>query len=381
MKVSMNSIRAGILLVLACLVGPGLRSAVIQVPADEPTIQAGIDAALPGDTVLVADGVYTGNGNRDIDFGGKNIHLKSVNGATSTIIDCQGSDTSQGRGFYFHSGERTTAIVEGFTIRNGYEYSCGGGRCGGGGGAVFCTNDSSPTIRNNIIKDCTALIGGAIYMFRSHPIIVGNIIAENTIVSQNSGAIHCSNSNAVLLNNTIARNYSAGLRLGDSNLRIENTIIAFNRGKSIQCVFANNPSLVCCNLYGNDSGNWVDCIAAQEYTNNNFSADPLFCDTAASDYHLSKFSPCSPAYSSCGALVGALEVGCFGPYPCGDVNKDGQVTSEDALLLESYYFDCFDAPQPIYSSDLNCNGSLDVGDIILLNRYLADDGAPLCCDY
>ena len=56
---------------------------------DYITIQEGIDAAVGGDEVVVADGTYTGDGNRDIDFMGKAITVKSENGAEDCIIDCE----------------------------------------------------------------------------------------------------------------------------------------------------------------------------------------------------------------------------------------------------------------------------------------------------
>jgi hypothetical protein len=90
------------------------QAAVINVPTDYPTIQQGIDAAQNGDTVIVADGVYTGIGNKDLDFRGKSITVKSANGPASTIIDCGGL----GRGVYFHSGETTESVLSGFTIKN-----------------------------------------------------------------------------------------------------------------------------------------------------------------------------------------------------------------------------------------------------------------------
>ncbi|HVP13683.1 MAG TPA: hypothetical protein VMV94_21085, partial [Phycisphaerae bacterium] len=81
------------------------------------TIQAAIDAAAgdasPADEIIVADGVYTGAGNKDLDFGGKTLKLRSANGPASCIIDCEG----EGRGFYFHSGETAEAEVDGFTVR------------------------------------------------------------------------------------------------------------------------------------------------------------------------------------------------------------------------------------------------------------------------
>jgi predicted outer membrane repeat protein len=93
-------------------------SGTFRVPSQYLTIRSAIDAAWNGDIVLVADGTYTGNGNRDIEFYGKAITVKSEQGPDSCIIDCRGTDTSPHRGFAF--SELSNSIIDGFTIKGGY---------------------------------------------------------------------------------------------------------------------------------------------------------------------------------------------------------------------------------------------------------------------
>jgi hypothetical protein len=83
----------------------------LLVPSQYPTIQAGINASVDGDTVLVSPGTYVEN----IDFRGKAITVKSELGAVSTIID--GNQVAST--VMFESGEDEDSILEGFTVTNG----------------------------------------------------------------------------------------------------------------------------------------------------------------------------------------------------------------------------------------------------------------------
>jgi len=180
------------------------------------TIQKSIDSAKDDDTVIVADGTYIGPGNRDLDFGGRAITVRSLNGPQLTIIDCE----SLGRGFYFHSNEDADSVVEGFTITNGLA---------GEGGGVYCS--SSPTIYNCIIKRNRAENGGGLAVRDSaDPIVANCIIAENSCAGAGGGGIDCSNAGSMIINCTIAHNSSNGktggiLCTGDSNPIITNCIL------------------------------------------------------------------------------------------------------------------------------------------------------------
>ena len=166
-------------------------------------IQAGIDSSGSGDTVLVAPGIYRGDGNRDLDFKGKPIVVlaecrrnKAI--TDSTVIDCEGN---RHRGFYFHSGETDASILEGFVITNG-------GSSDFFGGGIACDSTSSPIIRYNRMKNCNASRGGGIYCSGfSAPIISNNEIYQCN--AQEGSAICCSDSSApVISNNEIYANIS-----------------------------------------------------------------------------------------------------------------------------------------------------------------------------
>jgi predicted outer membrane repeat protein len=124
---------------------------------DAPTIQAGVDSAGAGDTVSLADGTYTGPGNRDIDYQGKGITVASQSGNPDLcIIDCQGSMENARRGFYFHSGETSEAVLQSVTITNGFAV---GGDPEGCGGGIVCFS-SSPTVINCKLLNNWADYGG-----------------------------------------------------------------------------------------------------------------------------------------------------------------------------------------------------------------------------
>ncbi|MFH1392480.1 MAG: hypothetical protein ABIG90_02240 [bacterium] len=220
--------------------------ATLSVPSEYSTIQAGIDAAVSGDAVLVANGTYAGNGNKNLDFKGKSITVKSESGTTNCIIDCQG----EGRGFYFHSNEKKASVVDGLTIKNGYASDYGGG--------IYCLN-SSPTIINNIITGSKSLGGGGgIYCYEASPEITNNIIISNS--AMNGGGIGLNTSCAVISDNTIEDNsatYGAGIACHDSTcIVIKNNHIADNKsaewGGGI--VFANSsPKEFTNNIFANNA--------------------------------------------------------------------------------------------------------------------------------
>ena len=260
----------------------------IHIPGDYPTIQAGIDASVDGDTVLVADGTYTGDDNKEIDFGGKAILVISENGAEHCIIDCE----NYGRGFYFHSGESQTSILSGFKIINGYTAyfwpESGGGaircsnnshpiienctfvECSGDehGGAIYCNYSSDPTIDNCTFIDNHGYYGGGVYCSGTSPTIVNCTLIGNS-AGENGGGICCFyGSNSFIKNCAFYDNsamFGGGIKCwNNSSPTIENCILSGNsadRGGGIDCAYDCYPIIKNCALSGNsaDYGAGINC--------------------------------------------------------------------------------------------------------------------------
>jgi hypothetical protein len=133
----------------------GLTAALVCMPAaavtfhvqpdgsgDVATIQDAIDAAAPGDEIVLGMGTFLGPRNRDLTFQGKNLTLRSQGGdPAACIIDAAG----QTRGLSITQGE-TAVLVQGITIRNGF---------GAWGGGVNLMNSTS-AFRNCVITACRA---------------------------------------------------------------------------------------------------------------------------------------------------------------------------------------------------------------------------------
>jgi len=292
---------------------PGHVPVTFSVPADYPTIQEAIDHALDGDTILVADGVYTGPGNYDIEGYGLPFTLKAVNGPDNCIIDCAGPAGEYRQAFIFTRCEPNETVIEGLTIRNGT------GHPYGTGGAVWCFS-SSPTFRDCVFENNQSYLGGACYIWGTANPIFDNCLFQGNSASYGGAVCAETGPSPEFYNCTFYDNSSptgSVIMCKSAPAHFERCVLAFNSGGAAVVThyaspYSLRPQLFCSDIYGNPGGDWVGVIATELAEDGNMSLNPLFCDTASGDFTLDSLSPCGPAsiLNECGQLFGSEPLAC-----------------------------------------------------------------------
>lgn len=325
-------LRIIIVILIVALLGSSLLAADRRVPADYSTIQDAINASQNSDTIILAAGTYSGYGNREINLRGKQITVRSTDPTdpaviAATVIDCQ----NRARAFIFRSGEDNRSIITGLTITNGYGLL---------GGAIYCYNNSSPSITNSVMNNNSAIYGGAIacsdpqtaprianckitsnsallagggiYLNSSSSTIANCVISNNS--STNGAAIYTQNpgnptvENCTITQNTASKSAGAVYTYNASNLSINNCILWYNTAAYAPEILVPNTGAECSLSisYSNIQNRLTSVVYTSGLTwgSGNMDIDPAFANTGYSlnvtssqqaSHHLGKESPCVDA--------------------------------------------------------------------------------------
>jgi hypothetical protein len=285
-------------LLIILLYNISISATIIDIPLDQSSIQAGINASSTGDTILVQPGTYYEN----IDYNGHNVTVASLYLTTQdtsyilqTIIDGNQNDSV----VKFTGDVSGLAKLIGFTIINGYSLV---------GGGIRVWENCDPFISNVIIRENTSSMGGGIGCFYAEPVIESSVITDNTsedigggigatdyctitlndveisnnVASGKGGGIYLTHwCDATIVNATITKNYSAdegSIGVYYSDIGLKNSIVWDNSPESF---YIGNSSSINCqysNVFGGYGGS--------------MNLDPLFVDSTNDNFHLTENSPC-----------------------------------------------------------------------------------------
>lgn len=256
-----------------------IEARIIHVPAEDSTIQLGVDAANSGDTVLVAKGTYSGSINMR-----NGIYLKSEEGPDSTIISgrlincysltdtvtidgfsiCDVSNQSGANGGGI-SSYNSNVIIKNNIVRNNYVGAQMIFQAAGGG---IYVKGGSVLIENNIIRNNTAEAdwrgkyilgqdngGGGIYAESTIVMIDHNVIYHNRATAGNccGGGVSCIEClKAVIFNNFIDSNFASGVAGSEGTgiyctppvIIVNNTIVNNNKYRS-DTVWTEGAAIYC----------------------------------------------------------------------------------------------------------------------------------------
>ncbi len=352
---------------------------IINVPGDQPNIQAAINASSTGDTVLVQAGTYY----EHINFNGKAITVGSLfvtsgdeNYISTTIINGSGSGSCA----KFNSGETSASVLSGFTITNGYAYY---------GAGINCYSASSPTlsylvIANNNGEPGDSYGGGLVAMDNSNP-TCSNLTFTDNYANEGGGVWVHNNADATFTECVFSGNNSShggAMQISysspviDHSLFYENdspfggAIYVFNYStpEFINCTFSENTSTYGGAFYCSDLGGQptiTNCILWDDVCSYNLEifatssyyapivtysdvengpgqnwfgtgcieSDPLFEDPSNDNYHLTAGSPCIDAGDPGSPLDPDGSVADMGAFFYGDALTANFTVSDNNICV------------------------------------------------
>ena len=258
-----------------------------------------------------------------------------ISGLTAPIFRyCMfsGNQANYGGGMFTSS---TTPASPGMTglsfIYNDATFD-GGGLWGGDCSSIV---DRAAFLYNNADRNG----GGAWFGNNSTPVLYGDFFMFNTAQS-GAGYYVSGTSTVTTLNSTIANSTASGpftkfgpapptasaaadrahasavfIDAGSYGHFQRSIIAATMTGCGVWSAEPQGATLQCCDIFGNQGGDWIGWIQPQLGTTGNICLDPMFCYPAGGNLNLREGSPCaafSPQNPACD-LVGAFPVGCTLP--------------------------------------------------------------------
>ena len=310
------------------------------------TIQAAVNDATDGETIMVTNGVYNSGGaelsehlllNRIVVS--KSVSVHSVNGPSVTIIEGSGTNTF-GTDAAVRCAYMSKGLLDGFTLRHGATLPVR--KPSGQGGGLFA-DGVGVELRNCILLENTAMYvggakggllnnctisgniahydyGGAYYSVMNNCVLSANTSARMaggayhsqcvncTIVSNNapsgSGVRVCWLTNCIISGNTGGAAVGAGSQLFNCLVSDNATLGVYNSGLVNCTVVGNNggvdnSGLNNCIVWSNKNYNIIEpfecfntCAPDISTSNGCINYNPMFVDAANGNYRLQEGSSC-----------------------------------------------------------------------------------------
>lgn len=314
---------------------PG-RAAIVHVPSEQPTIQAGIAAAAPGDTILLANGSYVGPGNDALEFD----KILSMISEGRDPFACVLAGASIGFDLEPPVPPASWTVLESLGLLNAHISTTAEAlrlvncRITGTNSGTF-VHGSAIELRGCLIQDNVGLetLGSANDMLWGIE-LYDCVIADNAFMGPMlRGDGRLTIDGCTIVNNsstsalvwasmflqvdmeicTIAHNLCSMIFWRDGSLiLVDKSLIGFNECNAIVDGSGDLGTILgCTDIFGNSGGDWVGEIADQLWTQGNLWADPEFCGVPGSgNFYLQSDSPCAPGGNECSVQIGARPVGC-----------------------------------------------------------------------